>query len=117
VKSYFYLKESVLDVIKALQYGPIVTALYIPESFKYYSNGIFDSKECEGKSKYSVNHSALIIGYNLEAETPYFELLNSWDDDWGEKGYFRIKIGKLSKKNKGHCLVAGTPFMIMPYIS
>lgn len=117
IQGYYFLKESVVDVINALQYGPVVTAFYIPDSFKYYSSGIFESDKCKGKTKNSVNHAALIVGYNLEAEIPYFELLNSWDDDWGEKGYFRIKIGKLSKSNKGHCLIAGTPFMIMPYLT
>lgn len=113
---YYFLKESVIDVIKALKFGPVVTAHYVPNSFKYYSSGIFETNECEGKTKYSVNHSTLIVGYDLDAEIPYFEMLNSWDDDWGDQGYFKIKMGPLSRSNKGHCLVAGTPFMIMPYI-
>jgi C1A family cysteine protease len=116
MEGYYFLKESVIDVINALQYGPVVTALYVPKSFKYYSSGVFETNECFGKTKYSVNHSALIVGYDLDAETPYFEMLNSWDDDWGDRGYFKIKLGKLSESNKGHCLVAGTPFMIMPYL-
>ena len=116
LEGYYFLKESVIDVIKALQYGPVVTALYVPKSFKFYSNGIFETNECRGKTKYNVNHSTLIVGYNLDAEIPYFEMLNSWDDDWGDGGYFKIKLGKLSKSNKGHCLVAGTPFMIIPYL-
>ena len=106
-----------LDVIKALQYGPVVTAHYVPKSFRYYSSGVYDTNECENITKYSVNHSTVIIGYDLDAEIPYFEMRNSWDDDWGDKGYFKIKLGNVSKENKGLCLLAGTPFMILPYLS
>ena len=116
LQGYYYLKESVLDVINALQYGPVVTAHYAPKSFKYYSRGVYDTLDCIGKTKMDVNHSTLIVGYNLNAKIPYFEMRNSWGDDWGDAGYFKMKMGEFSENNKGLCLIAGTPFMIMPYL-
>lgn len=116
VEGYYFLKESVKDVINALQYGPVVTAHYVPKSFKFYSKGVFDTQDCIGKTKYNVNHSTVIVGYNMDAPIPYFLMKNSWGADWGDNGYFKMKMGSVSQKNKGLCLVAGTPFMIMPYL-
>lgn len=116
VEGYYYLKESVKDVINALQYGPVVTAHYVPKSFKFYSRGVYDTNDCRGKTKFNVNHSTVIIGYNMDAPIPYFEMRNSWGDDWGDKGYFKMKMGQVSDRNRGLCLLAGTPFMIMPYL-
>lgn len=110
------IKPSVVDIIKALQFGPIVTAFHVPKSFRFYSRGVFDTKECLKKDKFSVNHSVVITGYNMNAKIPYFEMMNSWGDDWGEGGFFKMKIGKLSKRNKGLCFLAATPYIIMPYL-
>ena len=116
VEGYFFINESVVDVINALQYGPVVTAHYAPKSFKYYSRGVYDTRDCRGKRSKDVNHSTLIVGYNLDAKIPYFEMRNSWGKDWGDNGYFKMKMGRVSKSNKGLCLIAGTPYMIVPYL-
>lgn len=39
-----------------------------------------------------VNHSILIVGYNLEEKTPYFIIKNSYGDSWGEKGFAKLEI-------------------------
>jgi len=42
---------------------------------KLYKSGVFmgdDCKDCK------VNHASLVVGYNLEAEIPYFLLKNAW---------------------------------------
>ena len=116
LKGFYFLKQNVIDVLKALQYGPVVTAHFVSEPFKFYESGVFDGSGCDqGKLEY-VNHASVIVGYDLTATIPYFKLRNSWADDWGESGYYRMKIGELSKNNQGICLVAGTPFMVFPYL-
>ena len=105
-----------MDVLKALQYGPVVTAHFVSEPFKFYESGVFDGDGCEDGSLDYVNHASVIVGYDLEAPVPYFKMRNSWADDWGENGYYRMKIGELSKQNSGICLIAGTPFMVFPYL-
>jgi hypothetical protein len=116
LKGFYFIKENVVEVIKALQYGPVVTAHYVSEAFKFYESGIFNGDGCENGTLQYVNHASVIVGYNLNHSTPYFVLRNSWADDWGEKGYYRMKIGDLTKYNKGICLIAGTPFMVFPYL-
>lgn len=38
-------------------------------------------------------HAVKIIGWGEENNVPYWLVANSWNSDWGENGYFRIKRG------------------------
>ena len=85
--------------------GPIVVALNATPEMYYYSKGIFHSevKKIEGKLEKNVkpwestNHAVVCIGWGEEVineETVKFWILkNSWGDNWGEKGYFKITRG------------------------
>jgi len=57
-----------------------------------------------------------LVGYDLNAPVPYMLFKNGWGDLWGEQGFYKMKIGELSLKNKGVCQVAGTPFNVVPEI-
>jgi hypothetical protein len=116
LKGFYFIKQNVIDLLKALQHGPVVTAHYVSEAFKFYESGVFNGDGCENGSLRFVNHASVIVGYDLTDNIPYFKLRNSWADDWGEKGYYRMKIGDLTKMNNGICLMAGTPFMVFPYL-
>jgi len=45
-------------------------------------------------------HAIEALGYGKENEMQYWIIKNSWAADWGEEGYFRIKIDD-SGINKG----------------
>ncbi len=38
-------------------------------------------------------HAVKIIGWGQEEGVNYWICANSWSEDWGEKGFFRIKEG------------------------
>ena len=116
LKNFYFIKPNIIELLKALQYGPVIIAHYVPSVFKFYKRGIFDGQGCEDANVDMVNHAAIVVGYNLKAEIPYFRLRSSWGADWGEDGYYRMKVGDINKKNKGICLLAGTPFMVFPHI-
>ena len=88
----------------------------MPNVFKYYKFGVYDGQGCDNISVLNVNHAATIVGYDLNATIPYFKMRSSWGKKWGENGYYRIKIGEISSKNMGVCLLAGTPFMVFPHL-
>ena len=112
VKSYRFIKKNVLELIKAVEKGPVIVAHYVSKEFKFYKKGIYTGEGCENITK--VNHAALVIGYNLNSEVPYFYLKNAWGKEWGDNGFYKIKIGPLTKKNKGICLLASTEYNLVP---
>ncbi|KAF4696251.1 hypothetical protein FOZ60_001376 [Perkinsus olseni] len=40
------------------------------------------------------NHAVRIIGFGVEGNVPFWLLMNSWGDDWGEHGCFRMLRGR-----------------------
>ncbi|KII71358.1 Testin-2 [Thelohanellus kitauei] len=79
------------QMIRILSFkGPLSITMdaAFPE-FTFYSSGIINSTRC---GKIYTNRVVLAVGYNLTGE-PYYIVKNSWGTDWGEDGYFRIKLG------------------------
>ena len=42
-----------------------------------------------------INHAVTLVGYghDTESDKDYWTCKNSWGENWGESGYFRIKRG------------------------
>lgn len=114
LRGYVFPKQGVLNLIKALQYGPIVIVMYASNNLKYYYNGIFEGEGCTGTE--TPNHAALLYGYNLESSKPYFMLKNNWGPNWGDNGHYKIAIGKLDNSNLGYCMMAETPYNVLPIL-
>ncbi len=38
-------------------------------------------------------HAIRILGWGVESNVPYWLVANSWNSDWGDKGYFKILRG------------------------
>jgi cathepsin B len=49
-----------------------------------------------------------LIGWGVENGTPYWLLVNSWNEDWGDNGTFKIKRGNNECGIEGQ-IVAGLP--------
>lgn len=79
------------NIIKALQYGPIVGCIESSTfTMKQYDGGIINiDKDYE----YYPDHAVTIVGYGIENGIKYWKCRNSWGESWGEGGYFRIERG------------------------
>ena len=70
--------------------SPILVAFDVYTDFFYYESGIYEHiwGRLEG------GHAVCIVGYDTTGPVPYWIVKNSWGPDWGESGFFRIKMGE-----------------------
>lgn len=76
------------EMIRLLaSHGPL-TATVDASSWPYYLGGVIKYNCESGKT-----HAIQIVGYNLDTETPYYIVKNSWGTSFGLDGYLHIAIG------------------------
>ncbi len=73
----------------SLQNGPLVFFMEVYSDFYYYTSGIYE--KTVGAS-YEGGHLVVLVGYDEFQD--YWICKNSWGLDWGEDGYFRIRMGE-----------------------
>jgi C1A family cysteine protease len=73
--------------------GPIVVGIDGEGNgvFKSYKTGILDMT-CS-----TANHAVILTGLDTDGSRNYYMGLNSWGDDWGEKGFFKIYLNDSNK--------------------
>jgi len=69
--------------------GPVEAAFDVYEDFITYRSGIY---------QYTTGgllggHAVKILGWGVDGGVKYWTVANSWNADWGDKGYFRILRG------------------------
>jgi len=70
----------------AVAKGPVSIAIEADQmSFQLYTSGVFSGDCGEG-----LDHGVLVVGYNNDADEPYWKIKNSWGSSWGEQGYIRF---------------------------
>ena len=83
------------DEIKEFLYetGPLAVALNA-DILQTYTGGVIDvsSSKCPASG---INHAVTMVGYGYDdtVNKDYWIIKNSWGENWGEDGYFRIKRG------------------------
>jgi len=87
---YLVIGLTVKDLLAAIEKAPVAVSFEMVASYQFYTGGVIDIKAPCG---FYINHSALAVGYDLDAEEPYILFQNSFGDQWGEHGYFRYAVG------------------------
>lgn len=72
--------------------GPVPVAIHVTQDLYMYSSGVFVDQSCV---KTALNHAVLLIGYGEDNRSglKYWTIKNSWGEDWGDGGYFKLLRG------------------------
>eukprot|EP00591_Stephanopyxis_turris_P012501 CAMPEP_0195520036 /NCGR_PEP_ID=MMETSP0794_2-20130614/15965_1 /TAXON_ID=515487 /ORGANISM="Stephanopyxis turris, Strain CCMP 815" /LENGTH=345 /DNA_ID=CAMNT_0040649305 /DNA_START=69 /DNA_END=1106 /DNA_ORIENTATION=+ len=66
------------------------------ENWQLYNKGVMTGKHCGGHAADDLDHCVQVVGYNgysQDADDAYWIVRNSWNTDWGEKGYIYVELG------------------------
>jgi len=69
--------------------GPCEGAFTVYDDFLSYTSGIYHHVT----GSYDGGHAIKVLGYGIEDGIKYWLCANSWNEHWGEGGYFRIMRG------------------------
>jgi len=94
--------------------GPVQASFIVYEDFLRYESGVYEHKAGDEVRMQSVK----ILGWGVEDGAPYWLCANSWGQDWGQNGYFRIRRGSNECRIEDY-IIAGIPkitFMQKPQL-
>jgi len=78
-----------------MKYGSVTAAFLVFSDFPTYKQGVYQHHS----GNILGGHAVKIIGWGIENSTPYWLSANSWNVDWGDKGFFKILRGQ------DHCFI------------
>lgn len=83
--------------------GPVTVEMYVYPDFQHYTGGVYvhsaaaeavAAGEAAGVNPWvATNHEVFLLGWGVDAGTPYWIGQNSWGTGFGENGFFRILRG------------------------
>eukprot|EP00475_Leptophrys_vorax_P020352 TRINITY_DN2782_c0_g1_i3.p1 TRINITY_DN2782_c0_g1~~TRINITY_DN2782_c0_g1_i3.p1 ORF type:complete len:591 (-),score=162.89 TRINITY_DN2782_c0_g1_i3:2053-3825(-) len=89
-KSYS-ISSNVADIqTEILQNGPVEATFTVYADFVSYRSGVYHHVTGDELG----GHAIKIIGWGEENGSPYWLVANSWNEDWGDKGFFKILRGQ-----------------------
>lgn len=91
-KSWGSLPVNDIPAIKTaiMTYGAVAARVTVSSAFMLYSGGIFEDANTNADLS-PCNHVVALVGWDENSGDGYWILRNSWNTDWGEGGYMRIK--------------------------
>lgn len=73
------------------QNGPITAMFFVHQDFLAYKSGVYSTPLF--KSPMLGGHAIKIMGFGTDGGQDYWLVANSWNEQWGDGGFFKIKRG------------------------
>eukprot|EP00742_Colponemidia_sp_Colp-10_P002259 GILJ01002413.1.p1 GENE.GILJ01002413.1~~GILJ01002413.1.p1 ORF type:complete len:493 (+),score=33.90 GILJ01002413.1:39-1517(+) len=90
LSSVYRVPSTVKDIqIEILNGGPVEAAFTVFEDFPHYQSGVYQHVVGDVLG----GHAIKIIGWGTERGLDYWLIANSWNTNWGLRGFFKIKRG------------------------
>ncbi|KAL4473731.1 hypothetical protein ABPG74_022595 [Tetrahymena malaccensis] len=101
-KAYGIGKDEKAIMAEIYKNGPIEVALTVYEDFLTYKTGVYQHVTGDELG----GHAVKMVGWGVENGTPYWTIVNSWNESWGDKGTFKILRGKNECGIESSCVTA-----------
>lgn len=86
----YYTNTKIMEIMSDIQKnGPVSTAFLLHEDFLNYKSGIYSYVSGAAIGW----HSVKLLGWGEESGVKYWLAANSWNSDWGDRGFFKIIRG------------------------
>jgi len=82
--------------------GPIACNIQMTPEFEKYQTGIFS----QNLANVTANHEVSVVGWNVENGTEYWIGRNGYGSQWGELGFFKVKMGSNNLGIEENCVWA-----------
>ncbi len=69
--------------------GPVEGSFLVYEDFVTYKSGVYQHVT----GSYLGGHAIKMIGWGVENGVKFWWVVNSWNNEWGENGLFKIRRG------------------------
>ncbi|XP_014244381.1 cathepsin B-like cysteine proteinase 3 [Cimex lectularius] len=92
VNNIYYLPKDTKQIQREImKNGPVQAAFVVYEDFVVYKSGVYHQTTGNALG----GHSVRIIGWgkNILQDEPYWLVANSWNTNWGDHGFFKIRRG------------------------
>jgi C1A family cysteine protease len=113
LRNYGFVPETEAALMQAVALQPVAVTMNVDDPcFQHYYNGVYNGS-CSWNGVYTggscgkvPNHAVTIVGYGAKPDgTKYWIAKNSWNETWGEKGFFYVLKGA-----SGICSLANTAY-------
>jgi len=88
-KAYSIRKNEAQIQTEIIKNGPVEADFTVYADFPNYKTGVYQKQSAEPLG----GHAVRILGWGVEEDVPYWLVANSWNTDWGDKGFFKIRRG------------------------
>nr|XP_018911502.1 PREDICTED: cathepsin B-like cysteine proteinase 3 [Bemisia tabaci] len=86
-----------------MAHGPTTTAFEVMNDFFSYKSGVYEpSKDAE----FVGGHAVKLIGWGVEKKVPYWLIMNSWNEYWGDHGLVKMRRNHPGIKLEEECWAA-----------